>query len=308
MKNRPEISIIVLSKNAEENIKKTLSAILSQKISKSYEVLVIDSGSTDGTIEIIKSFKSVRLVKRKPETFSHGGTRNYGGRLARASKYLVFFNGDAVPKDNRWLAPLIRNLENDKNTAGVFSRHIAREDSYIYMALDIAGGMPPVKTISALKTLAPDEKPAYLRKMMWFSTVSCAVRKSFWEKNPFRADINMAEDQEWAKRMLEQGRSIVYEPESVICHSHNYGIIQFFRYNYNSERSFNRILKTRKNVFFLLARLCAQFFYSINETLRIIKTPAAKRMSGFALFKEILAAVFSRYAAILGEIAANMKE
>ena len=92
MPGRPEVSIIVLTKNAEGNIRGTLSLILSQKFSKPYEVIVVDSGSTDGTVGIIKSFNSVRLVQRKPETFSHGGTRNYGGGLARASKYLVFFN------------------------------------------------------------------------------------------------------------------------------------------------------------------------------------------------------------------------
>ncbi len=306
MANRPEVSIIVLTKNAESNIRGTLSLILSQKFSKPYEVIVIDSGSTDGTVGVIKSFKSVRLVKRNPETFSHGGTRNFGGGLARASKYLVFFNGDAVPRDKNWLAPLIRQLENDKETAGVFSRHIAKADCNIYMAQDIATGMPPVKGIASLRFLAPEEMAAGIRRLMWFSTVSCAVRKSFWEKNKFREDINMAEDQEWSRRMLLKGRSIVYEPESVVYHSHNYGICEFYRYNRNSERSFNKILGSGKKVSFLLFRLAAQIFYSANESIRIIKSPYAKRISVFRLAKEVLVGIFSRYAAILGEIAANL--
>ena len=306
MASRPEVSIIVLTRNAEGNIRGTLSLILSQKFSKPYEVIVIDSGSTDGTVGIIKSFKSVRLVQRKPETFSHGGTRNIGGGLARASKYLVFFNGDAVPGNKNWLAPLIRQLENDKDTAGVFSRHIAKAGCRIYMALDIATGMPPVKSIASLKFLAPEEKSSGIRRLMWFSTVSCAVRKSFWEKNKFREDINMAEDQEWSRRMLMQGHSIVYEPESVIIHSHNYGIREFYRYNRNSERSFNKILGSGKKVSFLLFRLAAQIFYSTNESIRIIKSPYAKEISVFKLAKEVLTGIFSRYAAILGEIAANI--
>ncbi len=307
MANRPEVSIIVLTKNAEGNIRWTLSLILSQKFSKPYEVIVIDSGSTDGTLGIIESFKSVRLIKRNPETFSHGGTRNFGGGKARASKYLVFFNGDAVPRDKNWLAPLIGQLESDRETAGVFSRHIAKTNCNIYMALDIATGMPPVKSIASLRFLAPEERSAGIRRLMWFSTVSCAIRKSFWEKNRFREDINMAEDQEWSRRMLLKGKSIVYEPESVIYHSHNYGILEFYRYNRNSDRSFNKILGSGKKVSFLLFRLAAQIFYSANESIRIIKSPQAKRISGLRLAKEVLVGVLSRYAAILGEIAANIQ-
>ncbi|MFH1073485.1 MAG: glycosyltransferase [Candidatus Firestonebacteria bacterium] len=306
MLNRPEISIIVLTKNAKENIKRTLSVILTQKISKSFEVIVIDSGSTDGTIDIIKSFKTVRLIRKNPKTFSHGGTRNLGGKLARASKYLVFLNGDAIPKDRNWLSPLIRGLERDKKIAGVFSRHIAKEGCYIYMAGDIAKGMPLEKRVSALSALPFGERETALRRMMWFSTVSCAIRKSFWVKTRFRTDIYMAEDQDWAKSMLIRGRSIVYEPASAVYHSHNYGIRQFFWYNYNSEKAFNIILKSRKNVFFLLPRLIRQLFCSTLETVMIMRVPASKRVSRYGLLGEIIIALLSRYAAIFGELLANI--
>ncbi len=306
MANRPEISIIVLTKNAEGNIHRTLSLILNQKISRNYEVIAIDSGSADRTVEIIKVFKSVRLIQRSPETFSHGGTRNFGGEMARASIYLVFFNGDAIPKDRNWLAPLIVDLESNKAAAGVFSRHIAKEGCHLYMALELSGGMLPVKSIASLKFLLPQERQAQMRRLMRFSTVSCAVRKSLWNRNRFREDINMAEDQGWSKSMLELGCSIIYEPASVIYHSHNYGVTEFFRYNYNSEKSFNEILGRKKSVPYLFLRLAAQLFYSATESIAMIRMPAAKGLSVFALSKEVIIGLGSRYAAILGEIAANI--
>ncbi|GAI52085.1 unnamed protein product [marine sediment metagenome] len=98
-------------------------SILTFIYDEKFEVIIIDSGSTDKTIEIAKEYP-VRLIQIKPEEFGHGKTRNYGADISEG-EYLVFLTQDAIPFDNNWLRYLISNLE-DENVAGVYNKQIPR--------------------------------------------------------------------------------------------------------------------------------------------------------------------------------------
>ena len=69
--NTVEVSIIVLAKNEELYIQQTLRAIFRQKVNFEFEIIVIDSGSKDKTLEIIKEFP-VSLIQIPPLEFGHG--------------------------------------------------------------------------------------------------------------------------------------------------------------------------------------------------------------------------------------------
>ena len=125
----PTVSIVVLTKNAEPYLSETLEAIFSQETDFSFEVLVIDSGSKDRSLEILKDY-SVRLIEIPPESFNHGDTRNLGARQADpGSRYIVYLSQDALPQNEAWLQNLIIPMEADHQVAGVFSRHIPRPES-----------------------------------------------------------------------------------------------------------------------------------------------------------------------------------
>jgi rhamnosyltransferase len=160
----------------------------------------------------VKQYPAVRLQEIPAESFGHGKTRNLGAELSRG-KYLVFLNADALPVDEHWLNPLIAPLVNNRQIAGVYSRHLPKNGCYLYMVRDLQKSMP--------------EKPGLREKMrpldyMIFSTVSCALPRDTWERIPFDHDILIAEDQQWARRVLAQGLKILYEPASRVYHSHNY--------------------------------------------------------------------------------------
>lgn len=74
-----------------------------------------------------------------------------------------------------------------------------------------------------------------------FSTVSAAMRKSVWRMFPFDDSIPIAEDQEWAERILASGRKIVYEPASLVFHSHRYSPRQMFRAKYQVGKAARRM-------------------------------------------------------------------
>lgn len=220
-----DATIIIPTKNEENNIGICLDAIFKQETSCSFELIIIDSGSTDKTLSIIREYEGIRLIEIKPEDFGHGKTRNMGGKLAKG-KYIVFLNADAVPVDSHWLDTLLEPFANDpgQKIAGVYSRHLPKESCDLYMARDILKSMPAERfTRTHVRSL----------DFMIFSTVSCAVRRDTWIDSPFHDEIPIAEDQHWAAKIIEKGFQIIYEPASTVYHSHNYSPNQMYLIKYN---------------------------------------------------------------------------
>ncbi len=217
MENKVAVSIVIPAKNEEHHIGECLDAVYRQATDFPYEVIVIDSGSTDHTVDIVRQFKAVRLLEIPAASFGHGKTRNLGATIASGAD-VVFLNADAIPANSRWLSSLMNGLHHEKR-AGIFSRHLPKKECYLYMSRDLAQSMPETPSVrNQTNTL----------DFMIFSTVSGAVRRSIWQEFPFADDIIIAEDQQWAKKVLEQGYTIAYEPASQVYHSHNYSPRQLF--------------------------------------------------------------------------------
>lgn len=212
------VSIIIPAKNEEKNISACLNAVFAQEISYAFEVIVIDSGSTDHTVHLVKEFPTIRLLEIPAESFGHGKTRNLGAATA-TGEFLVFLNADALPANSLWLSELIKPLQQEEKRAGIFSQHLPKKGCFLYMQRDLSQCMPPTPSI---RTQSQN------LDFMIFSTVSCAIRRSVWEQLPFDNDILIAEDQQWAKTVLKNGYSILYEPASRVYHSHNYTPAQLF--------------------------------------------------------------------------------
>lgn len=217
----PVISIVMPVRNEARYIERCLRQIFIQKISFPYEIIIIDSGSTDSTLEIIRGLKNPRIrIKEIPaEQFGHGRTRNLGAHLSKG-EYLVFLNGDAFPLNHRWLHELYQEVNRNEKTIAAFSRHIPRRDCHLYMQRDIYNAFP-------------DSGREHTRKLSFrtllFSTVSCIIRRHIFLRYPFREDIIIAEDQEWVGRMNQtQAGEIACALDSVVIHSHNYTAGQLF--------------------------------------------------------------------------------
>ena len=253
-KEKVDVSIIIPAKNEEENIGKCLEAVYKQERNYRFEVIVIDSGSADRTRDMVKKYPLVRLVEIQPGEFGHGKTRNLGARDSKGD-YIVFLNADAIPVDKYWLNSLVAPLTKDKKIAGVYSRHIPKEGCYLYMVRDIQKSIPG-KPMVRSQTKSFD--------FMIFSTVSCAIPRDTWSKYPFKDDIIIAEDQEWAGRVLDQGLKIVYEPTSRVYHSHNYSPRQLFEIKRNTAISTRRF-KTR-----FCALVCGFILMIVGMNLKMI--------------------------------------
>lgn len=244
------ISIIILSKNAEDYIEDTLKKIFNQTIDKKYEVIIIDSGSYDSTLSIIKKYP-INLVIIDSKDFGHGKTRNLGASMAKG-EILVFLNADATPVDNYWLKNLVDNFKFNKEIAGVYSRIYPRDNCNPLRSWEILNDNyyfnRRVKKINSLKKyyrLRSEEK----RKIISFHSISCAVERDIFFKYSFNKNLNFGEDLEWSKRVLESGFKIIYEDKSGVIHSHNfyYSFFKTFK-KYFDDAKINNLLINRWKV------------------------------------------------------------
>ena len=229
------ISIIILTKNGDAYLKEVLENIFRQKIEEPFEVVAVDSGSTDDTKDLLKKFP-VSIKEIPAATFNHGETRNLGARLSKG-EYLVYLTQDATPLGARWLERLVAPLRKDTLVAGAFSCQRPREKCSLTEKRQIL--QTELVSGSAMRINTAVGNPEYERNrfpFIWFSNTSSCIRKEVWEKLPFRK-LEFAEDQDWAQRVLEAGYKTVYVPDSVVAHSHHYRPLKNFRRHFEHARA-----------------------------------------------------------------------
>ena len=214
-------SVIIPTKNEARNIGPCLDQVYGQRVDFPFEVVVIDSGSQDSTIDIVQQYPA-RLLQIAPGDFHHARTRNLGGH-ASSGKYLVFLSGDAIPADQEWLSALVRNFQ-EPGVAAVYGRQVAKPDATperVFFMQHRYGTQRLVKSANG------NHAEKYL--LYQFSNVNAAIRKDVWEQTPFPEDINAYEDFSFAIQVIQQGHSIVYEPAAAVVHSHNYSLLKSFQ-------------------------------------------------------------------------------
>lgn len=223
--NAMDASIIVLTKNAGRNFVTLLERIFSQEFDGSYEVLAIDSGSIDNTLAVAHGFP-VKITRIKPEEFHHGRTRNLGAELSNG-EILVYITQDALPLNNDWLQRLADNFD-EPSAAMVIGRQIPWPNT-----------KPPEKFFYAY--YFPEHKievvygaSDYYRDNMFISNVNSAIRREVWQQFKFSENVVMAEDKEFARRVLLAGWKIVYQPEAVVYHAHDFSLRAIFRRSLDS--------------------------------------------------------------------------
>lgn len=225
----PKASIILLTRNSSRTIKSVLDGIMSQKV-KDFEILLIDSSSTDSTLEIAKNYPC-KIISIKTTDFGHGKTRNFAAGLAKG-EFIVFLTHDSVPRSDTWLEGLLKPFS-DQKVAGVYGKQVPREDEKI---LD-----------KCFQTNLYGDTGIIWNANNWkqgdnlFSDANSAVRKSILLKYPYADNIIVSEDYEWAVRILKLNYNIIYSIEGLVTHSHSYNIRTLFKRNFDVGVSYKMI-------------------------------------------------------------------
>jgi GT2 family glycosyltransferase len=240
------VSLIVPVKNGASRLRELLPAILAQRIQDQIEIIAIDSGSRDGSVDLLKDFGAT-VISIPAHSFNHGLTRTVATEYAHGSIF-VFLNQSTLPADERWLANLVRPLDVDPHLAGVCSRVLPRKDADILTARDV---LRNINAAANRVVTQVTDWPAYramkgeaLRAFVNFHTLSAAIRATVFRELPFRA-AEFAEDLIWGKEALERGYKLQFEPSSVALHSHNYSLLDILRRNFDDGLACRSIIGRR---------------------------------------------------------------
>ena len=114
----PKYSVVIPTRNGAATLPALLDALRAQRTIGTLEIIAVDSGSTDGTIELLQP-QVHSLIRISPREFDHGLTRNLAVARARG-EFVVLLVQDALPVGNMFLESLAAPLARDAKVAGTF--------------------------------------------------------------------------------------------------------------------------------------------------------------------------------------------
>jgi rhamnosyltransferase len=196
-------SIVVRAYNEEKHIGRLLEGIRHQTV-KDVEVILVDSGSTDGTVSVAESF-GAKVVRIRPDEFTFGRSLNFGIKSA-SRELIVIASAHVYPVYPDWLETLLRPFE-DQSVVLTYGKQRG-PDFAKFSEQQIFHQWYPDSS-------KPRQETAFC------NNANAAIRKSLWEKKDYDETLTGLEDLAWAKWAKEQGHAIAYVAEAEIIHVHN---------------------------------------------------------------------------------------
>jgi glycosyltransferase involved in cell wall biosynthesis len=201
------IGVVIRTLNESEFIAACLETLHGQGGGFDLDILVVDSGSTDDTIELARS-NGARIVSIAANEFDYSKALNLGIEHVRGD-IVVSLSAHAIPVDEQWLERMVAPFE-DPQVAGVAARHVPWPGA-------------PWQEVYRLRHQFPETPRVFARgadaSSIVFSNAASAIRRRVWDEEPFT--LPASEDLDWALRVLAAGRSIVYEAAAAVRHSHD---------------------------------------------------------------------------------------
>jgi rhamnosyltransferase len=227
----PQVSLIIRSFNDILHIEKTMQNICSQTF-QNFELINVDSGSTDGTCEVIKKFNKNIFIKIKPQDYIPGKVLN--DAIAKSKgEIIVFNNSDCIPQNNNWLENLIKPL-NTTNKIATFGCQTPRANAQPLVQKDYIRAFGNGNISSQWPN--------------FFSLATSAIKTEYIKKYPFSNTLQYSEDIDWAYRMRQKGFEIEYIKNAIVEHSHNYTLKELWKRFYNEGHAEKNIYKNKSNI------------------------------------------------------------
>ena len=205
-------SVLIPVKNGGALLGDVLGAVLAQQTPWPFEVIVVDSGSSDGSVELARRF-GVRVETIAPAEFAHGRTRNLLASMA-AGQFLVFITQDARPASPQWLVNLVQGCDAEPGVAGAFGPHRAhphaRHVTHCELNQHFAGFGDQLSVVRLEDRARFAADPGYRQWLHFFSSNNACIR-----------------------------RAVAFVPDAVVYHSHDFGVWETLQRNFDEARSFN---------------------------------------------------------------------
>lgn len=245
-----ETTVIIRTKNNEDIISQTLKALFSQTY-KDFDLLVVDSGSTDKTLDIV-SFYEHKLIRVKPEDYHPGIVLNNAVSQTHTN-LVVFLNSDTVMLHKDCLETLICELNKDYVSAA-FARQIARPEAKPWVRRDYEIAFPQ-----------ENKSPQW----MYFSLPLSGIKKSVWSANPFYTQAWASEDTKMGYDLKMKKQYVRYVPEARVMHSHNYTLKQIYNRRFVEGEADAFIFENKFNIFTMFKSYLSSLYNDMKYHLKI---------------------------------------
>ena len=200
-----DVSIVIRTLNEAEHLPALLAGIAQQSYAGgAIETVLVDSGSTDGTLEIAERF-GAHIIHIKREDFSFGRSLNMGCDAATGDA-LVFVSGHCIPLDPFWIANLVGPLG-----AGIAAYSYGRQ----------VGGETTKFSESRIFAKYFPKESKIPQQGFFCNNANAAILKRDWEKFRFDEQLTGLEDMHLAKQLVGAGRAVAYIAEAPVNHLHN---------------------------------------------------------------------------------------
>ena len=201
--SKPACSIIIRSFNEQKHIGRLIEGIKKQVVDTTVEVILVDSGSTDATVQIAKQ-KGATIIYIKPEDFSFGRALNIGCKAA-SGDILLFASAHVYPLYTNWIEKMLAPFKDEKVSL-VYGKQVGNE-------------LTKYSEHQLFKKWFPKESN-YRQEIPFCNNANAAIRKTLWEIQPFDELLTGLEDLDWASKIKEKGYYIAYESLAPIVHVH----------------------------------------------------------------------------------------
>ncbi|SHH27137.1 glycosyltransferase family 2 protein [Clostridium grantii] len=256
-----KISIIMPVYNGEKYLNKLISEIKLQHIDIPIEIIAAVSKSKDNSLNICKELCDIVY---EVDNFQHGLTRHEAA-LKATGNILVFITQDIMPENVNWLNNLVKPLIEENNIIATYSRQIAYPEASETEKLIRNFNYPDYNRIAN-----KDTKGKWGRKTIFYSDSSSAtLRKDFLELGGYNFDLGTNEDVIYAINVVDSGKSILYNSQSIIYHSHDfkikaafnrYKLIGEFEKKYETKiKAYDSASEGKKLLIYLLRNLLKKF-------------------------------------------------
>jgi rhamnosyltransferase len=276
------VTVAIPVRDGGELFARTLAALARQTVA--HELLVCDSGSTDGSLDRARAH-GARTIEISPREFSHGGTRNL--LLSEATgEHVALLTQDAEPTDDGWLERLLEGFRLAQNVGIVYGPYVPRPQASPAVRWELErwfsslapDGRPRVERLRA------DERALAVLELIgargFFTDANACISRTAWSAVPFR-DAPYAEDRLLAIDMLRAGYAKAFVPGAAVLHSHDYTPGEQLRRCFDEWRGLREVYGWREPAApaHLIGQLRGALGQARREALREGMSPARRRAS-----------------------------
>lgn len=258
-KKKVDTTVFIPTFNGEKYLERLLTAVEAQDFAGNFEILIIDSGSSDATLDIIGTHPAVRLVEIPGSEFGHGKTRNLAARLARGVN-IAYLSHDAIPTDAHWLTNITAPLNPaGLNCVGVVGKHTARSNCSPLLKYEIEG---------VFRACGPDGETTVIDGALsktheltagelFYSDVNSAARRDFLLNTIAYRDVNYSEDMAFARDFLEAGYRKAYVAMAIVEHSNDVTFREYGKRIFDETLGIRRVGEGRQSLSWAQAKVRA---------------------------------------------------